>query len=176
MHSSDGHTSFPNRPGRRGPLPTLVILGEEKHRNSTAVWSHCCWGCRHTPVHRENWKSGPHPVASVVPPRCTVTSDTGAVVPKLAFCCGEKVRLLEGPSGPPSRPLPPALLLLSQSPWFSPWWFSLVHLFVGVHMPGRPPYGGAPTKKPGIQQPSTVSTENTEKLEKVAHPSQAKAN
>ena len=49
-----------------------------------------------------------------------------------------------------------------------------MHLFVGVHMPGRPPYGGAPTKKPGIQQPSTASTENTEKLEKVAHPSQAK--
>lgn len=85
------------------------------------------------------------------------------------------VRLLEGPSGPPSRPLPPALLLLSQSPWFSPWWFSPVPLLIGVHMPGRPLPGEAPTRKPGIQQPSTVSTENTEKLEKVAHPSQAKS-
>lgn len=42
-----------------------------------------------------------------------------------------------------------------------------MHLLVGVHMSGRPSYGGAPTRKPGTQQLSTVSTETQRNLRKL---------
>lgn len=50
---SDRHASYPHRPGRTGPLPALIILGEEKCGNSIEVWSHC-WEHAHTPIPTEN--------------------------------------------------------------------------------------------------------------------------
>lgn len=49
-----------------------------------------------------------------------------------------------------------------------------MHLLIEVRMPGRPPYGGTPTRKPGTQQLSTVSTETQRNLRKLPVPGRLK--